>query len=112
MSFKIGDRIEVLADADYSPYAIVRQGERGEVVFSDCGNVDIRLDRYHPGLTEYGNCMWLYPEDGIRVQRVQGRCVPLARIAQAVAVAAALVCIVTLAPEGLRAARGPAAYFH
>lgn len=63
-TLKSGNRVIVTKDLDFEPLTTVRAGERGRVVNSDGVEVDIRLDSYHPGLTEYGNQIWATEDDG------------------------------------------------
>lgn len=64
-----GDTVEITTEADFTPYATVRAGERGTVIFIDpeSGQVDVQLKRYHAGLTQYQNCVWFYrPYAGLK----------------------------------------------
>jgi hypothetical protein len=61
--FTVGTRIIVHTDIDLSPYTVVLRGERGTVAYVDegTGNTDIQLDRIHPGLHTWDNCIWIIP---------------------------------------------------
>jgi hypothetical protein len=56
-----GSRVEFVADVDYEPYATVRAGEQGVVIFRDPYTREnwIKLDMHHPELTEYDNQVWI-----------------------------------------------------
>jgi hypothetical protein len=57
-----GQTITVTGSIDLEPYATIKPGETGRVVsvFGD-GTVDIQLDRHHPGLELWRNCMTIIP---------------------------------------------------
>ena len=54
-----GDYVELIADADFRPYAMVRKGARGKVVRACGDEVDIRMDKTYPGLAKFDNCIWI-----------------------------------------------------
>jgi hypothetical protein len=54
----VGQRIELTRDADFAPYAIVRRGERGTVVYTDEQLTEVLLDNEHDGLADYDNKIW------------------------------------------------------
>lgn len=112
---KLGDRIELLQDEDRTPYATAIKGERGEVVFVDTatGEVEVRLDHYHPGLMQYQNCISFYPPIELtQVKVVHAFAKKLSTTCFKVAAALAMCAVVTfMAPDATRALRGPAATF-
>src|SRR5256885_1495434 len=59
-SITVGDRVICTRDLDFQPYATIGRGERGTVVRKDAdGNIDILLDKKHPGLSLFENCIWM-----------------------------------------------------
>lgn len=56
----IGTRVTILSQVDLSPHTIIEARETGSVVRIDAdGEVWVRLDKYHHGLIEWMNCIWL-----------------------------------------------------
>lgn len=60
--FACGVRVLVTKDIDLQPYATVRTGETGVVVFADDHETNIRMDVVHRGLRDWDNCIWIIPE--------------------------------------------------
>lgn len=61
----LGAHVIVTKEINLSPHTIVLKDETGEVVRIDEGEVWIKLHKYHPGLSEWLNAIWLndYTED-------------------------------------------------
>lgn len=70
---KVGNKVELICDADFTPYTVVRAGERGTIVYNDNGTMDVELEQRHPGLDEYANRIWITPGDGIAIRKVRGQ---------------------------------------
>lgn len=63
---RIGARVKITKRIDLSPHAVIEPDETGEVLPNlDDGEVWIKLDKYHPGLSEWLNAIWFndYTED-------------------------------------------------
>ena len=58
---KVGTKVAVLCDINLHPHALVRRGETGEVVENDSetGEITIKLDATHWGLSEWHNTLWM-----------------------------------------------------
>jgi hypothetical protein len=58
---RIGARIILNKRLDLSPHAVIEKGETGEVdsIDNKTGEIWMRLDKYHPGLSEWMNHIWL-----------------------------------------------------
>jgi hypothetical protein len=57
----VGERARAAETIEVEGLDMIEAGEQGEIVRIDpvTGEVDIRMDRYHPGLLN--NCLWLIP---------------------------------------------------
>lgn len=115
-TLKIGDRVELLAEANFLPYATIPKGARGTVVQEGFGMTDVKLDTHHPGLSTFDNCIWLTDAaDAAQVRRARALMPNWRKLSHALPMAAAFLAVlfvVALAPEALRAARGVPIVFH
>lgn len=62
-AFQFGDRVIFANDVDLWPHTFIHSGGRGVVARCDIvtGEVWVYLERFHTGLEDWGNTMWLIP---------------------------------------------------
>lgn len=58
---RLGARVIVKHHIALLPHAVIEPGETGTVdsIDPDTGEIWIKLDKYHPGLSEWLNSIWL-----------------------------------------------------
>lgn len=85
-ALRVGDRVTLSKPIDLGYQAKLAEGESGFVDYIDAstGCVEIKLDTFHPGLSEWSNHMWLEPfgtEDILDSVVCICRVIPLTRVA-------------------------------
>jgi len=73
-ALRVGQSVRFATDVDLSPYTIIRKGETGRVIFTNGPEeAEVRLDRHHPGLSQWSNCALLVPPELSAVSKACGR---------------------------------------
>ena len=66
IGFKEGDRVEIATDVDRFPQEVVIAGSLGTVAAVTADHMAVRLDKEHPGLSEWTNELVWHSGEGSR----------------------------------------------